>query len=168
MALETAQDLFIYELGILRDMEESGTRLLELMVHKASDDGLLQLLRTEQQDCGQREANINSCLETLGVTPVGTPSETVEGIYRRFEQVVAMRPAPPMVNLFAVDTAVRLQHIGIAAHKTLIDWVILIGENRCVQCLHANLVQKQESAARLERFSHDLGMRVLASSGQPA
>ena len=166
MALDTVHDLFIYELGILRDMEASGARLLDFMAHKAGDPDLVRMLRAEQQDCTRREENISSCLETLGVTPVATPSETVQGIHARFEQMVAMRPAPPMVDIFAVDTAVRFQYVGVAAHRTLLDWVILKGEARCAQCLHANMLQKQESAARFEGLSHELGIRMLEA--QPA
>lgn len=163
MPINTPRDLFLYELGIIRDSEHSGQRLLDLLAHRATHSDLVQILRTQQQDSEQL-ANINSCLRALGASPLETRAETVDGIYRRFEEFVALRPSPEMLDQFAVDTAMRFLYVGIAGYKALVDWAILMGETECVQYLYTNLVRKQDGASRLERFSHELGARLVAAA----
>lgn len=161
MAINTAHDLFLYELGIMRDAEKEGRRLLSLLEHQTRHSDLVQILQAQQQDSAQLLANINSCLEALGALPLNTPSEAVEGIVKRFEEFIRLQPAPEMLDQFAVDTAIRFAHVCIAGYKTLVDWAILMDKSRCVQGLYSNLIWKQESAGKLERFSHELGVRHL-------
>jgi ferritin-like metal-binding protein YciE len=161
VAIDTPRVLFLYELGILRDVEDSGRRLLDFLAHQAKQSDLVQILRRQQQDTDQYLANINSCLKALGSSPTATRSEPVEGIYERFAQFLRLQPAPEMLDQFAVDTAIRFLYIGVSGSKTLLDWAILMKESECAQCLQANLVRKQQGASELERFSHDVGVRLL-------
>ena len=162
MAINTTRDLFIYELGVLRDAENSSRRLLDFMVLEAKGSDVVQILQGVKQENEQHLANIKSCLDSLGYSPMETMSESVEGIYKRFQEFVGLQPAPEMLNQFAVDTAIRCLYVVIAEYKTLVDWAILMAESQCVQNLHANLVEKQETASKLERFSHEMGVRLLA------
>ncbi|MGY0003911.1 DUF892 family protein [Micromonospora sp. I033] len=168
MAIDTTRDLFIYELGILGGMETSGLRMLDFLAHRVNDNDLRQIVRTEQQDCVRWEQSINACAEAIGTSLVPTRSETVEGIYGRFEAFVRTNPSSDMVDQFAIDTLIQFSYLTIAAHKTLFDWAVLMGEDRCVQCLHNNLVQKQEDVAKLERYGHELGARLLAPVARSA
>ncbi|RQW87582.1 DUF892 domain-containing protein [Micromonospora chalcea] len=167
MAINTTRDLFIYELGILGEMEISGRRVLDFLAHRVSDD-LGQIVRRKQQECVQWNHNINSCAKAFGTSPLSTRSDTVEGMYGRFESFVRTNPSVDLVDQFAVDTLIRFLYLTIAAHKTLFDWAIIMGEAQCVQYLHANLVQKQESAAEIERYGHELGVRLLTPVARPA
>jgi ferritin-like metal-binding protein YciE len=161
MSIDTTRDLFFYELGMIRDMEEAGKGLLEFLALRARDSDLVQVLRTQQQDSQQLLANVGSCLQALGRSPVETQAECVAGIRQRFQGFINLQPSPEMLDQFAIDTAIRFAYICIAGYKTLIDWAVLMEESQCVKGLHANLIRKQESAARLERFSHEIGVRLL-------
>ncbi|MFG3602638.1 DUF892 family protein [Micromonospora chersina] len=168
MAIDTTRDLFIYELGILGEMESSGLMMFNFLAHRVTADDLRQIVETEHRECKRREQNINSCAEAIGTSLLATRSSAVEGIYGRFEGFVRLDPSPNMLDQFAVDTMIRFLHITVAAHKTLVDWAIIMGENQCVQCLHTNLVEKQESLAKLERYGHELGTKLLAPAARRA
>ena len=168
MAIDTTRDLFMYELGILGEMETSGLRMLDFLAHRVNDNDLRQIVRNEQQDCARWEENINTCAEAIGTALVPTRSETVDGIYGRFETFVRVNPSSKMMDQFAVDTLIQFSYLTIAAHKTLFDWAVLMGEDKCVQCLHTNLLQKQENVAKIERYGHELGARLLAPVPRPA
>ncbi|GAA2708891.1 DUF892 family protein [Micromonospora olivasterospora] len=167
MAINTTRDLFIYELGILGEMEISGRRILDFLAHRVSGD-LRQIVRRKQQECVQWNHNINSCAKAFGTSLLSTRSDTVEGMYGRFETFVRTNPSADMADQFAVDTLIRFLYLTIAAHKTLFDWAVLMSEGQCVQHLHTNLVQKQESVAEIERYGHELGVRLLAPVARPA
>lgn len=164
MAIDTAEDLFLYELGIMGAAENDSRRLLSLLEHRTRHSDLVKILQAQQQDSEQLLANIGSCLEALDALPLQTRSETVEGIIKRFEEFILLQPAPDMLDQFAIDTAIRFAHVCIAGYKTLVDWAILMDKSRCVQGLYSNLILKQESAGKLERFSHELGVRLLTSA----
>ncbi|MGC5330665.1 DUF892 family protein [Micromonospora sp. DT62] len=167
MPINTTRDLFIYELGILGEMETSGRRIFDFLAHRVSGD-LRQVVRSKQQESAQWNDNIISCAKAIGTSLTTNRSDTVEGIYERFATFVRTNPSSDMIDQFAVDTLIRFLYLTIAAHKTLFDWAVLMGESQCVQCLHANLVQKQETVAEIERYGHDLGVRLLAPVARPA
>ncbi len=37
------------------------------------------------------------------------------------------------------------------------------GETTCIQLLETNLLQEEETAGKLERFTHEMGRRMLAT-----
>lgn len=166
MGIEATHDLFVYELGLMREVENTGISLLELLKHRVSNNDLRDLIHQEQNECRNRQENIDACLRAYGAQPVATQSEAVNGLHRGFEDFLRMRPVPDIIDQFAVDTAIRFLYLGITGHTTLIDWAILMGESQCISHLHDNLIRKQQSAANLERFSHELGARLLAASGK--
>ncbi len=120
MPIDTTRDLFICELGILAEMETSGLRMLDFLAHRVKDHDLRQIVRTEQQDCARWEENINACAVAIATSLAPTRSETVDGIYDRFEAFVRANPSSNMVDQFAVDTLIRFLYLTIAAHKTVV------------------------------------------------
>lgn len=168
MAIDTTRDLFIYELGILGEMEMSGMRMLNFLKHQVSADRLQQIVEEEHQACNRRNQNIDSCAQALGTALMASRSETVDGMYGRFETFVRLGPSPNMLDQFAVDTMIRFLYVTIAAHKTLLDWAILMNEGRCVSYLHSNLIEKHESSAKIERYGHELGVELLTPAARPA
>lgn len=167
MAIDTTRDLFIYELGILSEMETSGMRMLNFLKHRVSANHLQQIVEEEHQACNRRNQNIDSCGQALGTALMASRSEIVDAMYGRFETFVRLRPSPNMLDQFAVDTIIRFLYVTIAAHKTLLDWAIM-SEGQCAPYLHINLMEKQESSAKIERYGHELGMKLLTPAARPA
>lgn len=161
MAIDTVHDLFVYELGLVREVESSGAVLFEFMYHNVGNQELKQLVGAARQDCQRWRDNISACLRAFGSEPVAIPAEAVNGIYRGFEEFLRLQPAQDMKDQFAVDAAIRFMSLSITTHQTLIDWAIMLSETDCIKHLYANLVHKRQSAANLERFSHELGAWIL-------
>jgi ferritin-like metal-binding protein YciE len=164
MALNTPRDLFLYELSAMRDAERTGGLLLGWMIGgRVQSSDLQQILRAQEKDSQRQLKNIESCLKELGSSPLESPSATVEGMRSGFEEFTKLRPSPEVLDLFALDTAMRFMHFGIASYKGLVDWAVLMGKSECTQSLQANVVQKEESAGKLERIGHEMRERILAT-----
>ncbi|WP_328372873.1 ferritin-like domain-containing protein [Micromonospora zamorensis] len=164
MGIETTRDLFIYELGLLHEFEGSGKSALALMAHNVNDGRLKGIVQTESQECVTRQDNITASMKALGSgSTMAVKSDTAKGVYGRFETFLRLRPSPAIADQFAADTIIRFLYLGIAAHKTLVDWAILMGECECAQYLHTNLIQQGQSVANLESFSHELGIKLLGA-----
>src|SRR6266536_1077460 len=146
MALNSPADLFLYELSGIRDAERTET------------------LREQQQKSAQKVNDIEACFRVLGTSPQEVPCAPVDGMRTEFETFLNQQPAPEVLELYTLGTAMKLASFGVAGYKELVDKSVLMGETQCAQILQTNLVQKEEDAGRLERISHDMSQRVLATS----
>ncbi|HEX5594492.1 MAG TPA: DUF892 family protein [Micromonosporaceae bacterium] len=170
MALDTPRNLFLHELGKMRDAERTGSQLLGWLSTKVRNENLAQILRTEKNESDQQRANIDACLRELGGAPLATTSDIVEGIRIGFEQVANLQPSPEVVDLFALITAMKFMHFSIGTYVVLVSWAELTGQPKCRQSLQSNLTCKGEGAGRLERVGPELRQKLLVTttSRQPA
>lgn len=164
MALETPRDLFIHQLGSMRDAERTGAQMLGWIAGHVDNPELAQMLQAQERDSHQQLANISSCFHALGGTPLETASTTVEGIRSGFQAFAALQPSPPVLDLFVIDTARRFMSYSIASYSGLVDWAVIMNEVHCAENLFTNLVQKQEAAGMLTRIGHELSERLLAAA----
>lgn len=161
MGLDTAEGLFFYEMGVLRDAEKAGGQMLGWIAGHVQHSELKRTLCEEEKASGRQSENILLCMRALGAAPLETPSTTIEGIRKRLEQFIALRPAPDVLDLFALGTAIRFMHFAITSYQSLVDWTSVMGETECVRYLQTNLAQKEQGVEALERISHQLSREVL-------
>ncbi|GAB3137552.1 hypothetical protein GCM10027290_03470 [Micromonospora sonneratiae] len=161
MAVDTPEALFFYELGILRDAEASGGRLLDWICGHIQNSELAQELRRQRTLSDQHQENIVRCLEVLAAAPLETPSTTVEGIRSRLEEFNRLRPSPELLDLFAVGTVIRFMDFSVTSYRSMVDWTMLMGQTECARNLRKNLAQKEEGVEALERLHHRLSREVL-------
>jgi ferritin-like metal-binding protein YciE len=165
MTLDISRDLFLYELATMRDAERRGGLMLGMLVGKrVQNSDLEHVLRAHEQDSKRQLENIDFCLQALDASPLETRSAAVEGMRGGFEEFLRLQPSPEVQDLFAIDTAMRFVQLAIGSYKSLVNWAVLMGESRCTQSLLANLVEKEESAGKLERIGHEMGERLLIAA----
>jgi ferritin-like metal-binding protein YciE len=164
MAVRSPEELFLYELSAMYDAERSGGQLLGWLGGQVRHSDLTQLLRTQEQESQQQLRNLDSCFQSRGFRPLDISSTTAEGLRNGVEVFVAVKPSPETLELFTLDTAMRLAHFGIASYKRLVDRALLMGDSHCTQMLQTNLIQKEESAGKLDRVGHEMGQRFLAAA----
>jgi ferritin-like metal-binding protein YciE len=163
MAISSPAQLFLLELSARYDAERKGNQLLGEAADQIQHTELAQILRTEEQT-GQREIdNLDSCFQVLGTQRREIPSMAVEGQRADFQAVTSQQPSTEVLAMYAVGTATKLAHLGIASYRELMDKAVLMNQTRCAQILQDNLVMKEESAGRFERISHEMSKQVLAA-----
>lgn len=159
MAVTSPAELFLYELSAMYDAERTGDDLLGWLGGQLRESDLRQLLRTQAQESQQQLRNLDSCFQARQSRLIDISSTTAEGLRNGFQVFIALKPSPEAVELFAVDTAMRLAHFAIASYKRLVDRALLMGDSQCAQMLQSNLTQKEESAGKLDRLGHEMGQR---------
>lgn len=165
MALDTPRNLFLHELGKIRDAERTGSQLLGWLSGTVRNPNLAQQLRGLEQQGSQLLANIDTCLAELGGAPLETISDIVDGIRVGFEQVTHLQPSPEVLDLFALTTALKFVHVSIGSYISLIHWADLTGQTDCRRCLQSNLAQKEASSNELAQVGYELGQQLLVASG---
>ncbi|WP_213453120.1 DUF892 family protein [Rhizomonospora bruguierae] len=164
MPIDTFDELVKYEMGLVRDIESSGLRLLDFAFHRVNRDDLAQMIGALKEEGERHRDQIAACMEAAGAVPTASVSEAAEGVYERFQSFVALKPSADMVSQFAADTVVRFLRLSIVAHSTLLDRVVLLGDTGCVRTVQSNLLQKLVSVARFEQVSHELGAQFVAQA----
>jgi ferritin-like metal-binding protein YciE len=120
--MQSAHDLFLYEIGVMGQAERSGSVLLSLLIAKRVKDLQLErILHNLEDDAHRHVENIDACLRGIHASNIHTPTATVDGIRDDFEQFTRTEPAPEILDLYALDTAKRFTHIAIATYQNLAD-----------------------------------------------
>ncbi|HEX5598453.1 MAG TPA: DUF892 family protein [Micromonosporaceae bacterium] len=163
MPLKTPKGLFLYQMGTQRAAELAGVNLLNLLKGRVQNGELAQTLDELTRDKQHQVNNIKSCMDIVDGSPLETPAPAVGGLRERFELFARMQPAPEILDLFALDVALRLKYLGIVAYQEVIDLGNLLGEDACQQFLQDNLKRKQQNAARLEKLRDKMHRQLFAT-----
>ncbi|MDD6791603.1 MAG: DUF892 family protein [Thermobifida fusca] len=147
MKLETPRDLFVHEMSAMRTGEAV----------------IADMLRHHQQETQQQIANLEQCFRAIGATPQRVPCAAIEALRQEFREFAGMNPSPQVLTMFALGGALKVEHYEIAAYRGLVGKAMLMGETTCIQLLETNLLQEEETAGKLERFTHEMGRRMLAT-----
>lgn len=163
MKLETPRDLFVHEMSAMRTGEAVIADMLDEMSGMVADENVADMLRHHQQETQQQIANLEQCFRAIGATPQRVPCAAIEALRQEFREFAGMNPSPQVLTMFALGGALKVEHYEIAAYRGLVGKAMLMGETTCIQLLETNLLQEEETAGKLERFTHEKGRRMLAT-----
>jgi ferritin-like metal-binding protein YciE len=163
MQLNSPSDLFLYELSAMYDAETKSAQLFGEVVGQIQDPDLAQFVRAQEQQSQQKIQNLEECFSALDTQRQDVACLTVDGMRAEFQAFYGRGPSAETMQLYALGSAMRLAHLGIAGYRELVDKAVLMAEAECAQILQTSLVQKEENAAILERIGHEMSERVLAA-----
>jgi ferritin-like metal-binding protein YciE len=164
MAINSPSDLFLYELSGAYDAEKKATAWKGEIADQIRDSNLQQIIRVEQQEGQQRVKNLEACFQALGTQPRDVSFLHVDGMRAEFQQFMSQQPSPGALEMYTVGSLLKMSHVGIAGYKDLVDKAMTMGQSQCAQILQGNLVMKEEGTGRLERISHEMNRRVMATA----
>jgi ferritin-like metal-binding protein YciE len=164
MPIDNPSDLFLWELSGAYDAERKTNQMLGDAINDTQDGNVTQLLRIELQETEQKIRNLDACFQDLGASPGDAACLTVDGMRAEYQAFRDQQPVSEAMEMYALGSAMRLAQYGAAMYKGLVDKAMLLGEVPSAQILQTNLVQKQDSAGRLERFSHEMSQPILADA----
>lgn len=164
MAITSPSDVFLYELSGVYDAEKRAADWKSEVAGRIRDNKLQQVVRVEQQEGQQRVKNVEACFQALGTRPRDVSSSTVEGALAELRQFMNQQPSPEAIEMYAVDSLLKMSHLGIGSYKGLVDKAMTMSQPQCAQLLQNNLVIKEEDAGRMERISHEMNQRIMATA----
>jgi ferritin-like metal-binding protein YciE len=164
MAVANLVDLFVYELSGMHDEERESAVLRGDMIDQIRDVNLQRVMRVEHQECQQRIKNLDLCFHAMGSRPRQVASVVVDGMHADYQRFLSLEPSSVAVDMYTFDCAMKLSHFGIGSYKALVDRSVLMGKVECAQVLQSNLVMNMESVGRLERISHEISQRIMATA----
>jgi ferritin-like metal-binding protein YciE len=161
MPLNSADDLFVYELAAMYDAEKKTEQIIGEAAGQVTDDGVAGMMRRNQQETQQQIANLEACFDLLGLDTQQIPCAVIDGFRTDYQMFTSQQPSGQVLAMFMIGSALKMEHYQVASYRGLIDKAILMGQTECAQLLQTNLVQEEEAASKLERIGHDLSQQVL-------
>jgi len=152
VALDSLRELFLYELGQLRETEEAGGSLLGQFAAHVRDDALKQALGAQEQEGRKLAQNINGCLKSLGGAPLAMTSHVVEAVRNSFQELLDLGPSPDILDLMMIRVSSWYVEHTLVRYRGLLDFATSLGEHECGRFLLANLVAKEAFIAQLRQI----------------
>ncbi|HEX6968210.1 MAG TPA: DUF892 family protein [Micromonosporaceae bacterium] len=164
MQINSPRDLFLHELHLIYDVEHKVRDLLREVSGKITDKDLSQMMRAHVQEMGEEISRLDQVFHELGEKPQRMPCAGIDGIRQDYETIAAQNPSPHVLDMAVLSTGMKIEHYETGAYRALVDRALLMNETVAAQILQAILYEEEETAAKLERMSHDMGQRVLAAA----
>ena len=101
----------------------------------------------------------------MGARPHPITCHAAAGLRQSQMEVVQSQPSPQVLEGAAVASAIKTEHLEIAAYTGLIKKARALGQTEAAQLLEQNLQQEQNMLQQLETISDQLTGQMAAMAG---
>src|SRR5579863_1055110 len=138
MAMQTAQDLFLHELGDMYDAEQRIAQTLPTLEQEAANDQARQAFQRHLQETRQHISNLEQVFQLLGVQAPKVTCTAIQGLKAEHDSFVKEGPTDEVLGMFDIGAAAKTEHYEIASYTGLIEKASLMGQQQVAQLLQQN------------------------------
>ena len=162
VGMKTPRDVFLYELGLTRDLEQAGDEMLSAIARRIHNEDLARLMHEQEESRNRHLADFDSCTTAFGARPLQTSSPMVGALRDRFQASLALDPSAEALDLFVLGTVLRFMYLTIASYSELIDLAGLMGERECERMFRAIATDNQEHLAKIQKQGYEMTQAIMA------
>lgn len=159
MNVQTAQDLFFYELCTMYDAEQKLVQILPELAKESQDRQVSEAFLQHQQETEHQVQNLEQCFQILGRSPMSVECHTVAGLKKDHDNFAAQKPSPEVQTMFNIAAGSKSEHLEIATYQGLIQAANMLGYQQCVPLFQQNLQQEEATAKKLEGLARQFGQQ---------
>jgi ferritin-like metal-binding protein YciE len=164
MAIQTPEDLFLYELSAALDAERTFAQLIPMLANAVRDDRVQDGLMAHERETQRHIRNLDQAIDRLGASPMPVRCHAAEGMRLDFEAFRQQRPSPEALALHALGAAVKTEFYEIATYRGLVAKAELMGVEHVARLLRENLQQEEAAGDWAEQVSLGLGQALLQNA----
>lgn len=164
MTMQSAQDLFFYDLCAMYDVEQKLVQVLPELARESQVPEVREAFLEHLKETELHVQNLERCFQILGRSPVKRDSHTVTGLKKDHDSFLQQQPSSQALTMFDIEAGAKSEYLEMAAYYSLIDAAEALGLQACIPLLEQNLRQEEAAAKKLAAFGHQLGLQ-LAHSG---
>jgi ferritin-like metal-binding protein YciE len=164
--MQTAQDLFIHEMGDMYDAEQRIAQMLPTMAQECNNDEVRSAFQMHEQQTRQQIRNLEQCFQVLGTQPPKTTCAAILGLKQEHDSFLKGQPSADILMMFDLGGASKTEHYEIASYTGLVEKARLMGQQQCAQLLQQNLQQEQEMSKKVDQLGQQLGQQMSRQMGQ--
>lgn len=161
--IDSPRDLFLHELHLIYDAEHKIRELIRDTSGKIMDQNLAQMLRDHAKEMAQQIGKLEQCFQELGEQPQRMPCAAIDGIREDYRTIINQNPPAEVQDMALLSTGMKIEYYEIGTYRGLTDRALLMEQTRVAQILQSILYEEEETAAKLERISHEMSQRELVA-----
>jgi ferritin-like metal-binding protein YciE len=165
MAMQTANDLFIHELGDMYDAEQRIEQMLPTLEKEADNPQVKQGIQMHLQQTREHIRNLDQVFQILGMKTPKVTCAAIQGLKQEHDTFLKEGPSPEVLTMFVLGAANKTEHYEIASYQGLIEKARLMGQQQVVQLLQKNLQQEEEMARKVQQLGQQLGQQMVQRMG---
>jgi len=160
--MNSGRELFEHELRDIFDAENKLLGALENMSGKVSNEQLSQSFAQHRDVTERQVERLEQVFKAVDRTPRREPCKGINGLIEEFSSFVQDKPSPDVLNVFAANAAIKIEHYEICAYKSLIRLADQLGLTEAAELFEQNLKEEQETAQELDAFAEKIGHELPA------
>jgi ferritin-like metal-binding protein YciE len=159
--VQSISQLFEHELAVLYDAEHKILKGLLRMASKCGNAELVEVLREYQSVSQRKVERLEGVFKTLGRQPSRLPCAGINGLISEFSDFLETNPAPDILDVYAVESARRVERYAICAYQALITLSVAQRMDEVTEVLAASLADHNFAGAGFNALSINLTEKLL-------
>lgn len=158
--IQSPQDLFLYDLCGMYDVERKLVQILPKLAQEAHDPQARDAFTQHEKETQQHVRNLEQCFQILGRQPMVVESHTVAGLKQDHDAFVQQQPSAEALGMFDLAAGSKSEYLEMAAYRSLIGAANSLGYQQCVPLFQQNLQQEEAAAKKLGAIAQQLDQTV--------
>ncbi|MGH7447411.1 MAG: ferritin-like domain-containing protein [Longimicrobiales bacterium] len=153
MAMESMQDLYLYELKDLYNAEKQILQALPRMAAKANHTELRRAFEEHRTTTEEQVRRLETIFNELGQSPGGRRCKGMEGLIAEGEDILKEDADADVRDAALIGAAQRVEHYEIAGYGTARTYARQLGFNNHVELLQRTLDEEGQTDERLTKLA---------------
>lgn len=165
MAMQSVKDLCVYDLSLLRDVEQEIAKFMPNLIQEIGNSQAQGFMQDHERESHQQIRNLDQCFKILGTQPEQVTGKIIPAVKQEHADFKQQSPSSEILALFDLGLADTIERYEMTCYRGLIEKMHALGQSDCARLLQDNLEQEEDEAHKVERASRRLTQQ-LARPGQ--
>jgi ferritin-like metal-binding protein YciE len=163
---EGGMELLQHGLRDVYDAEHRFVEALETMISQVSDESLEDGFRRHLKQTKEQIRRLDRVFDELDETPGREDCPGSKGLIAEYQKFVKEgKPQGDVLNAFAAEAGLKVEHYEMVAYRSLINLAAFCGYDEVARLLRQNLVEEEQAAAELTSASERLSAQLTGAGG---
>lgn len=147
--IKTFDDLLLHGLQDIFYEEQQITKVLPMMIEKATNADLKAALKSHLEDTNNQIERLKKVFAKLNQDPKGTTCPAIDGIIKEADETAGEIDDKAVLDAAIVANCQAVEHYEIARYGTLIAWAESLGHEEIFRFLTTNLNDEKAANTKL-------------------
>ena len=155
--MQTAHELFIYELQDMLDAEQQLVEALGSQAQESSRPELQKAFQSHQAQTEKQVERLRQVFEEIGEDPEEVECKGIRGLIEEHDHFKEEEdPSEDLMDIFNAGAAEKVESYEICAYESLIRLAKQMGHTKAERLLNQNLKEEQQTLKKMQGFSKKL------------
>jgi ferritin-like metal-binding protein YciE len=166
MAISSAQELFVHELGEIYDAENRLIEGQQEMVEHATDQDLKSAIQQHLEQTRQHAVNVERVFSDLDQEAHRETNEVAQGLVSEAREGIQEAQSDALRDAAIVSAVIEVEHFEMGSYRSLVTAANLMGQSEIERLLRENMQQEEETARIAEQSAEELLSKAMQEGDQ--